>query len=102
MGTGGGGQSGGSSSGSQGQAQNPLQQLLGPFQGQAALLLPVGGAAGSSGGGASTDQLANDLRQQLQKLKAVIAETQDIAKRIESVLQSDGGGSGGGKQSGKR
>ena len=80
------GQSGGSGGSGSTQPSNPLQQLMGPFQGQAALLLPVGGqAAGSSQG--STEQLASDLRQQLQKLKAVIAETQAIAKRIESVLQ---------------
>lgn len=93
-------------SGGPGHGQVPVRQIL-----QLALAEAGGGSQGaglqSSAGGSSSDSLSDSLEMQLsqelaanlKKLKAIIAETQDLAQRIETVLgqQGDqGGGDSGG------
>jgi hypothetical protein len=103
-----GGQNGGGGQGTQqaagGQAQPsaqiPLKDVL-----QLALGNPGGaGDQGQSGGASLEMQLSQELAANLQKLKAILADTQELAQRIESALQEpslmQGAGQGGAASSG--
>lgn len=85
--------------------QIPLKDVL-----QLALAAGAGGAASPSGAGGASPrssiemQLSQELAGNLKKLKAILAETQDLAQRIETALgqqPAEAGSTGRGHGSGR-